>query len=258
MIDPRIAAVLPTAGWRTGIDARAEEAVRELIRTERPDVVVNCIGVVKQRVEVDDLLMVQINALLPHQLAKVCSEIDARLIHMSTDCVFSGRSGGYSEANLPDPPDLYGRTKLAGEPSGDRTLTIRTSIIGWELVTAQGLAEWFRSQRGGTVRGFTRAIYSGLTTAALAEVILSVIEDHSHLSGTYHVASDPISKHDLLGILNDRMNLGVHIIPDDATVCDRRLDGSHFVEATGLRVPTQAEMIGALAEDRGFYDVDDV
>ena len=165
----------------------------------KPTVVINCIGVVKQLSSAKDpITSLTINSLFPHQVAGFCRAAGARLIHLSTDCVFSGRKGMYAEDDYPDPEDLYGRTKLLGEVTADGALTIRTSMIGREIRTTSGLVEWLLSHRHGRVKGYTRAIFSGLTTQALAVVLADVVEHHPRLTGLYHVAADPVSKYDLL------------------------------------------------------------
>ena len=160
-------------------------SVERALAHVRPEVVINCIGIVKQDAAAKDpITSITVNSLFPHRVAQAVAGAGARVIHLSTDCVFSGREGNYSEDYLPDPPDLYGRSKLLGELSGDRCLTIRTSMIGRELRGAHGLLEWFLSQGGGPVRGFKRAIFSGFPTVALANLILKLIVDYPNLSGT--------------------------------------------------------------------------
>ena len=237
-----------------GVEATKPETIAEALTSVRPDVVVNCIGIVKQRAAASDPVQsILVNALFPHLLARQCREIGCRLIHISTDCVFSGRSGGYSEADLPDPVDLYGRSKLLGEVAGPGLLTLRTSMIGRELGGRAGLLEWFVAQRGGHVRGFRRAVFSGLTTVALARLIGEVVSHHVSLEGLFHVASEPISKHDLLVRISDALDLGIEIEPASEPACDRSLDGARFAAATGIAVPTWDSMIMGLREDPTPY-----
>jgi len=169
-----------------------------LFRRVRPDVVLNCIGIVKQRPEGSKpISSITVNALFPHELAETCAVHGARLMHISTDCVFSGdlpRPGSYREEDPPDARDLYGRTKLLGEVTEASALTLRTSIIGWELGRGYGLLEWLASRAGERVTGFSQSFFSGLTTRALARVIEAVIVEYPDLSGLYHVSSEPISK----------------------------------------------------------------
>jgi dTDP-4-dehydrorhamnose reductase len=225
------------------VDARDIRTVERVIADIGPDVVVNCIGIVKQSPLAQSLLTtITVNALFPHQLAAICREAGTRLIHLSTDCVFSGREGMYSETDIPDPIDSYGMAKLLGEV-GEPALTIRTSMVGRELGSAKGLLEWFLSQRGKTVRGYRRAIFSGFTTTALSKIIVETIIPHHELQGVWHVASIPISKYELLTKLNEAYSVGAEIVPDNEVVCDRSLDGSKFNAATGFIPPSWDEMI---------------
>lgn len=238
-----------------GVDAMEFESVARAVREAGPDAVVNCIGVVKQvRAAHEPVPCISINALFPHRLAELCREVGARLIHMSTDCVFSGRRGRYTEDDPSDAEDLYGKTKSLGEVGGPGALTIRSSIIGRDFRRDTGLVEWFLSNRGGRVKGFRRAIYTGLTTRAMSEMIGRVIADFPDLSGLWHVASEPINKYDLLVRLRDTFDLDICVEPEDSFFCDRSLDGSRFAEKTGLRTPGWDEMILGLASESALYD----
>ena len=228
-------------------------SVQDVVSKVRPDVVVNCIGIVKQLAAAQaHIPSIAVNALFPHQLAELAASVGARMIQISTDCVFSGRRGGYREDDEPDPIDLYGRTKLLGETPYDHTLTIRTSIIGRELVGAHGLLEWFLSQTG-EVRGYTRAIFSGVTTETLAETLGQLIADQPQLAGTWHVAGEKISKYDLLRSLVDVYESDVVIKPDDSVVIDRSLDDTRFRNATELPRPGWADMLEELRRDPTPY-----
>jgi dTDP-4-dehydrorhamnose reductase len=239
----------------SGVSAEDFDSVRVVVEELRPEVLVNCIGVVKQDAAgKDPVTSIAVNSLFPHRLAKLSQESNARLVHVSTDCVFSGRAGNYAETDVPDAEDLYGRTKLLGEVTGEGCLTIRTSMIGRELTGSHGLLEWFLSQRGGRVRGFKRAIFSGFTTRALAEVIAKIIADHPELDGIYHVAAEPISKFDLLTLVQQTYGLAVEIEPDETFVCDRSLDGSRFRAATNFVPPSWSDMVTGLANDPTPYD----
>ena len=238
-------------------DVRAEDlaSVERALQSVQPDVVVNCVGIVKQDPTAKDpIASIQINSLFPQQVARLAVPAGARLIHLSTDCVFSGRRGNYSEEDLPDPPDLYGRSKLLGEVERDNCLTIRTSMIGRELRGSHGLLEWFLSQRNGPVRGFKRAIFSGFTTQALSELIAKVIIDHPELNGIWHAASEPISKFDLLTLVKQTYKLAVEIEPDDSFVCDRSLSAMRLREATGIQPRSWPEMIEQMHRDPTPYD----
>jgi len=214
-----------------------------------PDAVVNAIGIVKQRpVSADVLVSLELNAVLPHRLARLCADRGARVIHISTDCVFAGTRGGYTEDDISDATDVYGRTKQLGEVTGPGCLTLRTSIIGLELARFRSLIEWFVRQKG-TVPGFRRAIFSGLTTVELTRVIGRVLADHPELSGLFHVASQPISKFDLLARFADLAGMDVDVVPDDKTAIDRSLNGTKFFQATGYSAPPWDRMLAELAEE---------
>lgn len=226
-----------------GVDAGQNDSLTQTFIQVRPDVVVNCIGLVKQLAEADDPLQaIPINTLLPHRLARLCDLAGARLIHMSTDCVFSGAKGGYRESDVSDAADLYGRTKYLGEVDYPHAVTLRTSIIGHELQSAHGLIGWFLSQQG-KCKGYTRAIFSGVPTVVLAQIIRDVVICHPELHGVYHVAAAPISKYDLLNLVARVYGKQIEIVPDDDLVIDRSLDASRFCEATGYVVPRWDEMI---------------
>ncbi|HST51636.1 MAG TPA: SDR family oxidoreductase [Pyrinomonadaceae bacterium] len=238
-----------------GVSAQDFDSVARAFAVVRPGAVVNCVGVVKQDAAAKDpLASITTNALFPHRLAQLARACGARLVHLSTDCVFSGREGNYNESSRPDAVDLYGRTKLLGEVAGENCLTIRTSMIGRELAGAHGLLEWFLSQEGGSVRGFRRAVFSGFTTAALAGIIAEVLSEHTELSGVWHVAAEAINKFDLLSLVKEIYGLRVGVEPDDSFVCDRSLDGSRFREATGLVAPAWPEMIERMREDPTPYE----
>jgi len=176
-----------------GVDVEDIDSLTHLFAVVRPDVVINCIGLVKQLAEANDpMAAILINALLPHRLARLCEVADARLVHMSTDCVFSGAKGMCAESDTADAEDLYGRSKYLGEVDYPNTVTLRTSIIGHELDSARSLIGWFLSQKGG-INGFTRAIFSGLPTVEIARVIRDYVIPHPELHGVYHVSADPIS-----------------------------------------------------------------
>jgi dTDP-4-dehydrorhamnose reductase len=242
---------LGIAGELHAVDAFQDGAAEALVADLRPDVVINAIGLVKQLQAANEPIpAITINALLPHRLAAACAEHGARLVHVSTDCVFSGAlpaPRAYSEDDVPDAYDLYGRSKLLGEVTDPPALTLRTSIIGRELRRASGLMEWYASQDGKPVNGFTGAVFSGLTTKAFARVLEAVVSDHPELTGLYHVAADPISKYDLLVRLRDPLGLTGEVRPVDEPRINRALDGSRFAAATGIAVPGWDEMIAEYA-----------
>ena len=176
-----------------------------------------------------------------------------RLIHFSTDCVFSGRKGMYSEKDDIDTTDLYGLSKYLGEVDGDNCLTIRTSIIGKELNTKNGLFEWFLSNDGGAVEGYTNAIFSGFPTIVLAEILVKIISGFPELSGVWHVSSDPISKFDLLKLIAIEYGLQINIKPFADFLEDRSLDSSRFRNETGIIPPKWPELIRIMKEDPTPY-----
>ena len=197
---------------------------------------------------------IEINALVPHRLREICERHDCRLIHVSTDCVFSGRDGGYRETSLPDATDLYGRSKLLGEVSAWPAVTLRTSIIGPELDQKRSLVEWYLAQRG-PIRGFTNALYTGFTTLEMARIIERVMVKHHDLTGLWQVASEPISKYELLKMLGEALGrTDVQIAPDETFYCDRTLIGDAFNEKISYSPPAWRTMVEELAnwicEDR--------
>ena len=243
-----ISHLLKDGGIYYDVDVRHRDRVRTVLGDFRPEVVINAVGIVKQRDEANARLpSLEINALFPHFLAEDCASAGVRLIHMSTDCVFSGDKGGYVESDESDARDLYGRTKFLSELYSDHCLTLRTSIIGLELVRKSGLIEWFLAQRG-TVTGYGKAIYSGFTTMEMGRIIERILARHPELSGLWHVASTPISKFELLQMLADKLERNDIIIErDDTLVCDRSLVGSRFEKATGYQPPDWNVMLEELS-----------
>ena len=238
-----------------GVDVFDFGTVERAFAVVRPDAVINCIGIIKQLPSAQDpIISLTVNSLFPHRLAALCQAVGARLIHISTDCVFSGHKGMYRETDIPDAEDLYGRTKLLGEVSGPGVLTLRTSIIGRELKTANGLVEWFLSHREGPVRGFTQAIYSGITTQSFAKIIADVLLSYPLLTGLYQVSSDPISKYNLLCLLRDMFGRQIEIEPCPDPQINRSLDSSRFRGATGFVPLPWAEMVETMASDSTPYD----
>jgi len=226
-----------------GVDVEQQDSLVKTFCRTRPDVVINCIGLVKQLADADDPLQaIPINTLLPHRLASLCELTGARLIHMSTDCVFTGDKGGYCESDVSDAKDLYGRSKYLGEVSYSHTITLRTSIIGHELQSAHGLVDWFLSQQG-KCKGYTRAIFSGVPTVILAKIIRDVVIPRPELHGVYHVSAKPVSKYNLLKLIAEVYGKQIEISPDDKFVIDRSLVSSRFSSATGYTTPDWQEMI---------------
>ena len=230
-------------------DITDDATLGQALAQAKPDAVINCVGLIKQRDEAsDEALTVRVNAEFPHRLAKRCGETGARLIHFSTDCVFAGTRGNYTEDDPADATDLYGQSKHRGEVTGPQCVTLRTSVIGHELGTNLALLDWFISQRSQTINGFKKAIYSGFTTLEMARIIERILTRHPRLSGLWHVASEPISKFDLLQLCREKLGWEGIIEPNDEFVCDRSLNGDRFNEATGYKPPGWQAMISELAQ----------
>lgn len=239
-------ASLPQVRFVEGMNAESLSSLRRVFSEVQPDVVINCVGVVRQLSGADDpAIAIPINALLPHRLAKLSEAYGARLVHISTDCVFSGDRGSYTEDDLPDAVDLYGRSKLMGEVDYPHAVTLRTSIIGHELNTGHGLVGWFLSQRG-PVRGFSRAIFSAVPTVELARIIEQHVLPHPELHGTYHVSAESISKHDLLGLVAREYRRDNEVQPDGELVMDRSLNSTRFREASGYQPPSWPELVSQM------------
>ena len=230
-----------------GIDVRHPAAVESVINAYQPDVVVNAVGIVKQRASAAEAVpSIEVNALFPHRLLQMAEVYGGRVIHLSTDCVFSGKKGSYVEMDAPDAMDLYGRSKLLGELTEGNAVTLRTSMIGRELKRKKSLLEWFLAQEG-PVAGYLKAIFSGLTTAELSRAILRLITVYPEARGLYHLAGPAINKFDLLHLIKKHLGLSVEIQSDERVAIDRSLDGSIFSETFGYLPPSWEDMIAELA-----------
>tara|TARA_X000000368_G_scaffold81982_1_gene61875 strand:- start:6075 stop:6941 length:867 start_codon:yes stop_codon:yes gene_type:complete len=228
-------------------DINQHRKLSDVIKKISPDILINCIGVIKQRGDVKNILnMIKINALLPHTLNEICFKNKVKLIHLSTDCVFSGNKGYYKESDNPDPVDKYGASKLLGEIIEGDALTIRTSFIGPELFNKKSLFEWIKSQKDSEIDGFENAIYSGLTTYAFANIVEQIIDQHQDLNGLWQISSDPISKFDLIALINVIFKLNIKINRNSSFQCDRSLNSSKFKNKTKIMVPSWKEMINDL------------
>lgn len=228
------------------VDVERHDALVRVFAQVQPDVVVNCVGLTKHHSEAEDpLLAIPLNALLPHRLADLCAATGSRLVHVSTDCVFSGTRGGYMEGDAPDAVDVYGKSKHLGEVDDAHAITLRTSTIGHELQSAYGLLEWFLSQQG-SCKGYSRAIFSGLPNVVFAQVVRDVVIPRPELSGLYHVGAQPIGKYDLLQLIARTYNKPINIERDDKFVIDRSLNTQRFQKATGYIAPGWAELIGTM------------
>jgi len=235
-------------------DALAPNASKQVIESIQPDVVVNCIGVLKNLVpKVGEVPTRYLNAELPHEMYRICRLRGIRLIHISTDCVFSGKKGNYTEDDPSDAEDLYGQTKYQGELREPGALTIRTSIIGRELHTTNGLLEWLIANRGKEVNGWANAIFSGFPTLHLSRIIADIIDKHPDLEGLYNVSAEPISKYTLLTLINNTFGLNVTIKAVDEPREDRSLDSTRFRKATGFTPLPWQPMIKEMAADAELY-----
>lgn len=232
----------------SNVEVENHDSLVEVLNKVKPNVVINCIGLVKQLADANDpLKALPINSLLPHRLAGLCELVGSRLIHISTDCVFSGKKGNYKESDFPDCYDLYGRSKFLGEVDYPHAITLRTSIIGHELSGNRSLTNWFLSSKG-SVKGFEKAIYSGFPTVELARIIKDFVLPNKELHGLYHVASKPINKLELLKLVAEIYGKKIEIIPSDELVIDRSLDATRFNEVTGYSPPDWRELVKRMCE----------
>jgi dTDP-4-dehydrorhamnose reductase len=237
------------------VDAAEWSNLKNLLREVQPAWTVNCVGVIKQRESAKAAIpSLLINSLLPHRIAEEVSAWDGRVIHFSTDCVFSGRKGMYTEQDESDALDLYGKSKYLGEVAVQNALTLRTSIIGRELTEFRSLLEWFLSKRGQRIQGYRKALYSGVTTNYLADTVGDLIERGGALHGLYQLASQPISKYDLLCLIRDTMGIDIDIQPVEGEICDRTMIGARFEAATGRKTPEWPELIRQIAQDATPYE----
>lgn len=232
------------------IDLTDSQSLSAAIQKTKPQVVINCAGLIKQVASSNEVLeVIPINTILPHTLAQMTKACDARLILVSTDCVFSGKKGSYTEADLADCGDLYGQSKLLGEVSNEKhVLTIRTSIIGHELRGGHSLVSWFLNQKGSTT-GYAKAIYSGLPTIELARIIRELILPNPKLSGLYHIASEPISKFDLLALIAKIYRKKIALTKSNAPKINRSLNCERFQKVTGYRPKSWQTLVEEMHAD---------
>lgn len=241
-------------GLLTNIDLSVADQMMLALQQAKPDVVINCAGLTKHLPQGEDVLAAtEANITLPHRLARLCAVASARLVHISTDCVFSGAKGNYRESDFPDAGDVYGRSKLLGEVDYANAITLRTSIVGHELGSRHGLLEWFLAQQE-SCRGFTQARFSGLPTTVLAEVIRDHVIPRPDLHGVYHVASDAIDKYNLLKLFAQAYGKSIRIDADDKLKIDRSLDGSRFTAATGWQAKAWPELVARMAQTQPRKD----
>jgi dTDP-4-dehydrorhamnose reductase len=254
--DPVAEAIAPRARFVTGVTAEDPGSVAGVMADVAPAAVVNCIGIVKQKADArDELSSIRVNALFPHEVARLCTSAGVRFVHVSTDCVFTGSKGCYSEEDMPDADDVYGRTKLLGEVTDvPGAVTVRTSMVGWEIRHPTGLLEWFASRRGSECDGYTKAVFSGLATSDLVDVIDRLCTEWTDLDGLWHVSTAPISKFDLLSALDGELGWDIRITPRDKPAIDRSLDNTRFRRRTGWEPRPWAETAKRLAEERAGYE----
>lgn len=237
---------------QTGIDATDFKSISNLIEIFQPNYVLNCIGIIKQldsaKVHIPSI---EINSLLPHRLAQACNKVDARLIHFSTDCIFSGDKGMYSELDCPDADDLYGKSKLLGEVNYGPHLTLRTSIIGHELNKSVSLVDWFIKQKE-SVPGYSKAIFSGMPTIYVAEFLKYYIFGRN-ISGLYHLSVEPIDKYSLLLLIKEKYGLDIDILPEDNISIDRSLDSHKLRLETGFTPPSWQVLVEKMREEYVEY-----
>lgn len=238
-----------------GVTAEDIGSVERAIVGFEPDCIVNTIGLIKQLLKTDDVVRaLGVNSIFPHRLKEIAKRRGTRVITISTDCVFDGAEGNYSEADPTTARDLYGLSKLLGELTGPGCLTLRTSMIGRELISKNSIVEWFLANRSARVKGFRQAMYSGLTTLELSEVIARLISEHPDLDGLFHVAGSPISKYELLCLINQAFNADILIEPDDRIAVDRTLNAELFARTVNYAPPDWRQMIATLAADPTPYD----
>lgn len=238
----------------SGIDANSEFDLIRILDAVRPDVVINCIGVIKQLDNSKNpLAVLPLNALLPHKLHQLCALANARLIHISTDCVFNGEHGDYLETDTPNATDLYGISKHLGEVCGPGAVTLRTSIIGHELGSTLSLIDWFLAQAG-VVKGFRNAYFSGLPTNEIAKIIAEFVINNKNLSGLYHLAAKRISKFDLLEMVKHEYGHNIELIDSFDLKIDRSLNADRFNAATGYTPPEWPALISEMHRFAGHFN----
>jgi dTDP-4-dehydrorhamnose reductase len=232
------------------VDVEKQDVLVRIIGHVKPDVVVNCVGLTKHHKEAEDPQMaLPLNALLPHRVADLCAVAGARLIHVSTDCVFAGTKGNYAEGDAPDAVDVYGKSKHLGEVDYPHAICLRTSTIGHELKSAYGLLDWFLSQQG-SCKGFNRAIFSGLPNTEFARVVRDVVIPRPELRGLYHVGAEPICKYELLKLIAKAYGKQIEIVRDDEFSIDRSLNSRRFIQASGYKAAAWPELIQAMHASR--------
>ena len=233
-----------------GIDAFNMNSIKEIIQKIQPDIVINCIGIISQKNDAQDIKkLIYVNSLFPHLLSDLCMNANSKLIHISTDCVFSGKIGQYSEVSESDANDFYGRTKYLGEVINSNTITIRTSIIGHENGSRYSLIDWFLSNKGSSVEGYKHAIYSGLPTISLSREIIKIIDFYSDISGLFQIASEPISKYDLLVLVNTVYSANIKIIANNIYQSDKSLQYKKYSKLTNYKTQPWGDLVKEMYHD---------
>lgn len=227
----------------TNIDIENIDSLVKVFGEIKPDVVLNCVGLIKQVMgSKETALAIYMNSYFPHRLSLLCAASGARMIHFSTDCVFSGKKGMYKETDPSDAEDIYGKTKFLGEVLDDNCVTIRTSIIGHGLESHVSLIDWFLAQDK-PIRGFTKVIYSGLPTVEIARIVADYVIPNKRLKGLYHVSAGPISKYDLLKLVAKTYGKRIDIKPFDDIISDRSLDSTKFKRLASYLPPSWPSLI---------------
>ena len=231
-------------------DALNFDGLHDILNIFLPDVVINCIGITKHSKDIKDRYKtIMINSLLPWKLKNLSDIYNFRFIHISTDCVFNGRKGNYLETDINDENDFYGKSKSLGEISDvTNCVTVRTSTIGHEKINKYGLLEWFLSQT--SCKGFTKAIFSGLPTIVLIQIIKEHILMNKNLFGLFHIGAIPIAKYDLLKLINHVYERKINIIADDTIEINRSLNSDKFKSITDFKVPSWPELIKIMKENK--------
>ncbi|MBC7428159.1 MAG: sugar nucleotide-binding protein [Bacteriovorax sp.] len=225
--------------------------VEHILNKLKPDVIVNALGITIRKPEMGDFnLALTVNSFFPHKLLKWAQAIQSRIIHLSTDCVFDGDQGHYLETSQPSAKDIYGKTKFLGEIEGSGALTLRFSCIGRELESHTELLDWFLLQEGKKIKGFSKAIYSGLTNIVIAKEICRVITNFSELTGVYQLSSTPITKYDLLCLAKTYFKLDVEIEKFDNYISDKSLICDKYKKGTGFNAPSWAAMLEEVVNDK--------
>ena len=215
-----------------------QDNIEEFLVDINPDIIINAAGITTRREKESNINQIKFtNSILPNILSSWSEKNGCRLIHFSTDCVFSGEKGNYKDSDKPDALDTYGKTKSIGEVSGANTLTLRSSMIGFELYNRTELLEWVLSNKNKTINGFSNVIYSGITTILMSKIVIKIINEFPDLIGIYNISSVPISKYSLLKKINDIFDLNIKVESVESKPSDKSLDSSSFYNKTGIKIP---------------------